>query len=49
MGNDRRRNSVKANKPSTSKSIDNITLCPKTHKQKFVKNSSAASNHQCSK
>ena len=29
--------SVKANKPSTSKSIDKITYCPKKHKQKFVK------------
>ena len=37
MGKDRRRNSVKANKPSTSKSIDKITYCPKKHKQKFVK------------
>ena len=38
MGKDRRRNSVKANKPSTSKSIDKITFCPKKHEQKFVKN-----------
>ena len=37
MRKDRRRNSVKANKPSTSKSIDKITYCPKKHKQKFVK------------
>ena len=37
MGKDRRRNSVQANKPSTSKSIDKITFCPKKHKQKFVK------------
>ena len=37
MRKDRRRNSVKANKPSTSKSIDKITYYPKNHKQKFVK------------
>ena len=37
MGKDRRRTSVKANKPSTSKTIDKITYCPKKHKQKFVK------------
>ena len=37
MGKDRRRNTVKANKPSTSKSIDKITYCPKKHKQKFVR------------
>ena len=37
MGKDRRRNSVKANKPSTSKCIDKITYCPKKHKQKLVK------------
>ena len=37
MRKDRRRNSVKANKPSTSKSIDKITYCPKKHKQKLVK------------
>ena len=35
MRKDRRRNSVKTNKPSTS--IDKITYCPKKHKQKFVK------------
>ena len=37
MGKDRRRNTVKANKPSTSKSIDKITYCQKKHKQKFVR------------
>ena len=37
MRKDRCRNSVKANKPSTSKSIDKITYCPENHKQKFVK------------
>ena len=37
MGKDRRRNYVKANNPSTSKSIDKITYCPKKHKQKLVK------------
>ena len=37
MGKDRRRDIIKANKPSTSNSIDKLTYCPKKHKQKFVK------------
>ena len=37
MGKDRRRDFIKANKPSTSNSIDKLTYCPKKHKQKFVK------------
>ena len=32
-----RRVFIKANKPSTSISIDKLTYCPKKHKQKFVK------------